>query len=978
MRPLPQNRAVCALAFALLCCLPLVGQQYLFRQYGPSDGLTNLGINCLYQDRTGFLWVGTDNGLFRYDGSVFQAFGHAEGLEDTEIRTVAEAPDGVLWVATQNGVARRIGSRFEPVNAGVSGLFLSLAFDVTGDLYLEHTSGIVRGVRQPGGEYRFSMVAPGSAGGMLVHGTDVYFRRDGDLWRLASGVSTRIGSTAGLPSDRWGATAMDSGGDLWVRSATRLYELPAGQARFLDRSEGIPNAMVDRLFADQNGRIFVSTISGVVVLDGPGHAQRTYLDAAHGLPSDVASSVLLDRGDSLWIGMRGGGLVRRLGHGEWLSWRKADGLLNDSTWSVLHDGNGRLWVGTNGGISIFGPDGKLAHTWTSHNGLSGVGVYAQVAASSGEVFAGTAPAGIMRFAPDGRLLGSYGQAAGLIAEQVNALALDGENRLWVAAAGGCFRSREAVDAGGRLRFDRVVVPGIAATAFFYDVKAEPGGRVWLASSSGLARLDGLDWRVFTKADGLKSSDVVSVAIDGNGVWVAYRDALGIARLGFEGGRVKVVGVTQQDGLPSDLIYALALDRAGRIWVSTDNGVAMREAASGEAGAAQGGHWRRFGMEDGLVWDDGNDHALSVDAQQDVWVGTSKGLSRFSPLGYSVRGAASAVVLTSIQGVGRDFQAGDRPVLSHEQNSLAIQFSGLNFAYETRTRYRYRLLGSNDAWTDTRENSVHFDGLPGGSYTFEVLAAGPDGVWSAVPARFAFKVERPWWLTWSFLIACVLAAFLLGSLLWNFRVRALVAQKEHLEQQVKDRTAELRASHRQLEEIAYYDVLTTLPNRRMFTEQCRSRLAMSRRMCTPFAVLLIDLDGFKQTNDSYGHDAGDAVLVGSASLLRLAVRQSDCVARLGGDEFAILLTSPLDPSGIEVVCNRILQSLSHGIDFKEQMLEARCSIGVAVFPADGDTQDRLYKAADLAMYEAKGLGGNRWVRYRVEMEAKQGTLEREKV
>ncbi len=115
-------RTACLCAFGvLLSATTLSAQQYTFRQYGPSDGLTNLGVNCLLQDRTGYLWVGTDNGLFRYDGSTFQAFGHAEGIMDTEIRRLAESPEGELWVATQGGVARRVGASFVPVDAGGKG-----------------------------------------------------------------------------------------------------------------------------------------------------------------------------------------------------------------------------------------------------------------------------------------------------------------------------------------------------------------------------------------------------------------------------------------------------------------------------------------------------------------------------------------------------------------------------------------------------------------------------------------------------------------------------------------------------------------------------------------------------------------------------------------------------------------------------------------------------------------------------------------
>jgi diguanylate cyclase (GGDEF)-like protein len=210
------------------------------------------------------------------------------------------------------------------------------------------------------------------------------------------------------------------------------------------------------------------------------------------------------------------------------------------------------------------------------------------------------------------------------------------------------------------------------------------------------------------------------------------------------------------------------------------------------------------------------------------------------------------------------------------------------------------------------------------------------------------------------------AVLLGRGVWQFRVRVLVAQKRLLEQQVIDRTAELRESHRQLEEIAYYDMLTTLPNRRMFTEQFRARLALARRHGSPFALMLVDLDRFKLINDSFGHDAGDAVLIESAILLRAAVRESDCVARLGGDEFAILLIAPDDPIGIETVSKRIVDSFVSGIPYNDSALTASCSVGIAVFPADGDTEERLYKSADMALYEAKRLGGNTCCRYCHEM------------
>jgi diguanylate cyclase (GGDEF)-like protein len=944
-----RTAAACAI-LALVTTMNLVAQRSTFRQYGSQEGLTNLSVNCLFQDRTGYLWVGTDNGLFRYDGSSFQTFSHAEGLPNSEIRGLAESPEGVLWVATQGGVARSTGSQFKVVDFGVQGQVQELAFDRRGRMYIEHISGIVRGEPDGAGSYRFSTVVRGMVRGLLVNGGDVWFSRDDDLWHLSGEKLKRIGSPAGLPADQWATVVQDSIGNLWLRSPTRLYELPHGQTRFVDRSEGVSHTTDSRLFADPFGRLYVSTNAGVVILYG---GKRTYFDLQHGLSADNVGPILLDRQESLWLGMLGGGLVRRLGHGEWLSWKKEDGLLNNSVWSILRDGAGRLWVGTSDGLSIFGPDGKLAQSWTTRNGLAGDRVRSIIEGPTGDFFVGTSPGGISRFSKNGILLHSYGVAAGLTKDEIVAIAVDRQSRLWAVGVGGCFRSLTPLSASAGLKFERIEVPGIAARTLFRGVMVDQGGGVWITTSSGLVRFDGGHWNVFTESNGLRSRDLSAIAEGQGAIWVAYRDALGLARLQFHGEQIEATRLTMQDGLSSDLIYALAFDSSGQLWATTDNGVNVLEQ----------GRWRHYGMEDGLIWDDGDDLALSADRDGNVWVGTSGGLSRFAPLHYSIPDSPPPIVLTSIQGDSRTFQPEERPVLSHAQDSLFIQFSGLNFSSETRTHYRYRLLGRKTVWNDTRERSVHFEGLPGGSYVFEVVAAGPNGLWSPVPARFAFSVRPPWWLSWWFIAASALMALLLARALWRYRVRTLVAQKELLEQQVIDRTAQLRESHRQLEEIAYYDSLTSLPNRRMFSEQFRTRLALSRRHGDPFALLLIDLDSFKQTNDSFGHDVGDAVLIESANLLSAAVRESDSVARLGGDEFAIHLIGPTDPASIEMICKRIVDSFAGGIPFNGSTLKATCSVGAAVFPADGDTQERFYKSADIALYEAKRKGGNTSCRYR---------------
>jgi diguanylate cyclase (GGDEF)-like protein len=943
--------SLCALS-ALVASASLFCQQLTFHQYGTSEGLSNLAINCLMQDRTGYIWTGTDDGLFKYDGDRFQHFGHAEGMRNTEIHGIAESPQGVLWVAAEDGISRRSGNRFEPVDIGEKGQTRSIAFDHSGLVYVEHVSGIIQGVPLAG-SYRFRTIVHGSITGMALDGNDVLFGEDGDLWRFSGSTIERIGSPKGLPPDHWGAITIDSVGNLWVRSPTRLYELSKGQMRFFDRSKGVSPSPDSRLYADAHGGVFVSSTHGVSVLKGVGVIQR--IDSSHGLPADVVGPVLFDREESLWLGTVGAGLVRSLGHGEWLSWKIEDGLLHNSVWAIQSSPSGQTWVGTGGGLNIIAPNGKVIRSWTSRNGLPADRVLAIARAPSGDFFVGTDPFGISQFSEHGDLLKTYGPASG-VKGRVNALAIDTQGRLWSVGYGGCFRSLTTIGSHAALKFEQVKIPGISAETFLRDVLIDGTGVVWIATSHGLARFDGDHWRIFSESDGLKAADIGTIAKKQGALWIAYRDALGISRLDFKGETVAMAHFAKQDGLPSDLIYALTFDSAGRLWATTDNGV----------GVLEGGNWHHYGREDGLVWDDGDSRALNSDPAGNIWIGTSGGLSRYTPA-HSVSESSPQVVLTAIESVSQKWDADDHPALPYAHRSLLIRFSSLSYQSETTTRFRYRLMGYDNDWNETTERSVRFAALPAGHYVFEVAGAASNGLWSSLPAHFSFSIETPWWRSWWIMICYLILAISLASFLWRRRVRLLTMQKEYLEQQVADRTAELSESHRRLEEIAYLDILTSLPNRRRFTEEIRTRLAMARRYGSPLALLLIDLDHFKSVNDTFGHDAGDAVLVEAAVRLKLAVRDSDFVARLGGDEFAILVSGTDEAARIEAVCIRIVESFKISVPFNGEVLNAGCSIGIAIFPEDGETQDDLYKTGDLALYEAKRTGRNSFCWHRPQNE-----------
>jgi signal transduction histidine kinase/ligand-binding sensor domain-containing protein/ActR/RegA family two-component response regulator len=771
----------------LLTTARLNAQRYTFRQYGSREGLNNLSLLALLQDKTGYIWVGTENGLFRYDADRFRRYGTSDGLPGSEILGLAESKDGILWVATHSGLARFDGKKFNTVDTGEQGWVDAIAFDSMGRVYLEQAAGVSRGVADQNGRYEFHTLLRGTIRALCVGKRETWIGYEDDLWHLVGDKPEALGSKAGLPRDRWSAIAEDASGNLWVQSASRLYELPQGGSRFVDRSAGIPSSSLPHLYADNRGRLYVSSDSGVTVIDG---TNQTQIDSQRGLPADVIGPVLVDRDESLWIGAYGGGLIRRLGHGEWLSWRKEDGLLGNSVWPIIQDRLGQIWVGTTSGLNILDAKRKPVRAYSRENGLAGNWVTALAEDAAGDIYAGLDAGSISRFDHKGKLLRTYDSNSGMSGEHVLKLLVDKQRRLWVGTTEACFRSRESLASGLEVRFEQVTIPGSSGVTSVQDLAMSEDGVIWLATRHGLVRFDGKNWSTLTTSDGLKAERIEVLALCKDGLWIAYRESLGLTRLQFDGGRTKVTHYTTQDGLSSNEIIAMATAPSGKLWAATDAGIDVLD----------GTWWRHYGVDDGLIWNDTDANGLFVDTEENAWIGTSQGLSRLSKPEYSaVAAPAPVVVITSIEGPSHEFLSEDHPRLPYSKSSLVIHYSSLNYSSESSARFRYRLSGYEQEWHETRERSVELANLPSGAYVFEIVAAAPNGFWSEKPARFAFSVQPPWWMSWWFLGACLLLALFIGHTLLRLRLRMLMVQREDLEHLVAERTSQLSESHRLLSE-----------------------------------------------------------------------------------------------------------------------------------------------------------------------------------
>ncbi|HTL97731.1 MAG TPA: diguanylate cyclase [Holophagaceae bacterium] len=947
--------------------------RFSFRGYGIQDGLGNLAVLALHQDSTGFLWVGTEDGLYRYDGQEFQMFGTADGLPSSYVTDIVESGTGRLWAGTFAGLAVREGGRFVAVGPG-GGLPAEPVQDLTvgggGEVVVALPSGIYQ---EQGPDLPLFKPLPAWPGGQATatgagsSDSSIYAAsfdgREARVFAFKNGSWEALEGAPGFGSERIDALEPDGHGTLWARDAHHLWTLRPGAARF-EAVESVPLAISARalLRVNADGSLYVPTDEGLWI-----YAQNrwTVLDQHAGLASVRTRDALKDREGSLWVG--GQGLSRLLGRGLWRAYTPEDGLPDGVVWTIFRGKDGTLYCGTDRGLAKAGPQG-----WEPIPATSGQVIRTAVEAPDGTFFLGSLPARVLHWNPrSGRVDAVYGPESGLHGKRLFRLLLDPAGTLWASTEdAGLFRA----DARGKgLRFEHVDLPGGKPAEYVNGLTLGRSGRIYASGEKGLAVLDHGQWRRYTKADGLKSSFVAYALELRNGeVLVGYFESSGLSRMkpGPDGTLRAVPPSPIEESLEREKVYMLGEDGQGRSWVGTGRGVFV----------LSDGGVQHFGLRDGLVSEDIDNMAFLGDPGGDVWVGTSGGLARFDAKAYqgAPQPPATVFLTCGFGGKGVD-PAGGAPRVPYRQNTLEARFAGLSFVAERSIQYQVRLDGLESEWHVSESQEARYPALAPGSYTLLVRSRSLPGEWGPA-ASFSFSVLPAWWQTWWFrtLVALAAAGLVLALIRWRFA--ALRRHNQELEALVHQRTEELESANDALRTQSLTDSLTGLKNRRYLGVCMPEDVAQVRRVHrelkakrrerlhenVDLAFIMVDLDHFKEVNDTYGHAAGDHVLQQVAEILQGATRDTDTVVRWGGEEFLVVARNAARKDAV-VLVERIRSRVeSHVFDLGDgSTIRRTCSIGFALMPflcADPDymSWEEVVDVADHCLYVAKRSGRDAWV------------------
>lgn len=941
--------------------------RYVFEKVGDNIGLGTLTVTALAQDREGFIWIGTQSGLLRYDGSRTKHFSVEDGLASTVIDQIVVAPNGRMLVGTRKGASICHKDQFLklplPADAIPDPGYQFVAADTLGNIYLATRKGL----------YQYTFDSPTKSKAVAIQGGDpsrpieaVYVAPDDTVW-FASGRNLGIMRPKQraewltvenqLPEEPVLALLKDGEGTLWIRTAKHVAHYDAATHSIIPEKASIPFANDFGMpTVDRAGSLLVPTVAGIYRRKG---GAWEAVDRRRGMPVNATYAIMEDREGAYWVGLAGAGVVRWQGTSAWQAWTQAEGLPDNVIWAIKRDKKKRLWVGTNNGLAMWDAGEKRWRVWTASNGLNGSVVRDMAITPDGAIWVQSYPGGLTRFDPNTLVP----QLIDTPKPEPSTLLVGPDGHLWIGSRAFL---KELKDDRPPYRFVDVEVPAevLGTVAHIQSAK----GTLWAGGRAGISRFDGKQWTLYTAKDGLRPDIVTEIAaVDGDEVWFHYDEANGSARLRLVNGKPEVRHFTTSDGLPANETYMLGATQSGDVWSGGPLGLTL---------FPRKGTMQLFTRADGLIWDDLDSGGFYADEDGSIYFGTSGGLARYSPVQDQEHAYYRPPVAITSAILGGKEQVRETLVsVPHTENKLQIQFAALTFRDTDRVRCSYRLNGLENEANETTLREVRYPALPSGTYRFEVSCKSGIGIASNV-ATFEFTVAPAWWERWDVRTVLLALILLVIAAIIKLRTASLDRERLRLEQAVAERNLELAKANKELEEASLTDPLTGVRNRRFFdliiaadvNQAVRSYsppLASSGARNRDIVFYLIDIDHFKQINDDFGHAAGDKMLVEISRRICSVMRQTDVLIRWGGEEF-LLISRAAERAEAMQLAARVLNAVGvdpYEIPGAKQPISRTCSVGWAPFPwfTDGPdvvSYEATLKAADKALYRAKDGGRNR--------------------
>ncbi|MFW5926497.1 MAG: two-component regulator propeller domain-containing protein [Wenzhouxiangella sp.] len=950
--------------------------QYVKNAWSIEQGLPQITVNALVQGPRGYIWVGTQAGVARFDGVRFAVFdpSNTPALPGVFIRDLFFDSRDRLWVGTYKGAALREAERFEtvPDDFGSDIDVFQFAETGNGEILAATSRGLLRlrdgSLVQADGDPREPVRSVHfHAGRLLVGGYGEILSHDGNRWR----VRRLTGELA---------SALVSGfafydGTYWAATSKGLLYLDDGVWRRHPLGREPDDHVIEVLYPDGDGNFWIGAAGRLLRLQGRELVEVVDDDDANAHASVL--SITEDHEGNLWMGSRWDGLAR-LWNGWVFRYDRPEGLHNSLVWSVARDENGNIWTGTLDGLAVFrdgrfeqvtrGKDQPHPHAYT-------------LLPENDRVWVGTRTGLFIWDRERGEIVRPEAFSP-LDRAQINGIVRRADGSYWLATTDGVWRW----DGESMERMVERDEPGGQDARVLLNTGA---GELYLGTRRGLLKLD--DDSRFRRVTGVSEEHDVTSLIE-------LSDGRIVAGTLNERMWVKVsddrwLEFGEEHGLPANSPWAFG-EHDGTLWVGGIRGIHELELAAIDqwiAGAIDRLPGRMVLHERGDVPGaqkgfccNGAGNAKGFMHDGEFWLPTRGGVVHLVPerIERNPQPPQLAIDRVRIDGRWRLVDPDERLELSPDQRDIAFGFSVLSYQDPGSVQVRYRLKGFSDRWQeldDSMQRQAFYTNLPAGTYTLEVEGSNNAGVWSPEPVGLELSIRPKIWETAIFQAVLLFVVLTLIWLAVNYRVGRLQRQQRVLEQTIAERTEELRVANENLrdyssrmETVTLTDPLTGLWNRRYLMQQLPSDLAHFHRELVRDAdagpVMLFavfNIDQLRRITQRHGHASGNEVLGQVGELLRDLVRQGDYVARWSGEAF-LLVFRPMPPAEPPKIAERINEAVRRR-RFRlpaDEEVRLTASLGLAEYPPYRDQPGAFswmdtVTLAERAVEHARLHGGDTW-------------------
>ncbi|MDE3212165.1 MAG: hypothetical protein KGM98_02945, partial [Bacteroidota bacterium] len=764
-----------------------------FTTYTTQDGLAGNVIYSIAVDSSGNLWMGTlGGGVSKYDGKKFTNYTNTQGLAGNTVKCIEVDHAGKLWLGTLgNGVSEFDGHSFTnyATTQGLAGNSVTgIAEDLKGQLWIGTKAGGVS--RFDGHDFKNFTTTQGLASNHISsisadHGGDIWIgTAGGEVSKFHQGKFTNYSKAQGLSNNEVSSIVEDNSGDLWFSTeGGGVTEYEGNSFTNFTSAQGLGNSAVYSIAQDSSGNLWFATYSGGVSrYDGKSLENYT---TSQGLPSNLVYSIASDREGSLWFGTYGGGVSRFNGK-RFTQYTAAQGLAYNVVYAMASDREGNMWFGTSrNGVSKF--DGKEFTNYSTSQGLAGNAIYSIIEDHTGTLWFATFGGGISEF--DGKSFTNFTTAQGLASDVVWTILEGKRGDLWFCTQKGVSLLRRAVldslqetmKNGAPLRgplFENYTTEDGLPDNFVTQIVQEEADTFILGTNKGICELYAHTssqggslkhyrvGRIFNTQTGYPVKDV------NTGPGTMFRDSDGIIWIGTGSDKTGLVrfdprGLRYPATAPSQVvIQAVHINNQTICWSDLK---ASPPTPSGDTGSIPGRITEEvttFGRQ------------LSK-AERDSMV------AKFGDIFFS--------------GISRWYPVPQQLKLPHANNNITFEFNAVETGRNSQVKYQYLLEGYDQEWSPpSTESAATFGNINEGTYTFQVKAQGPSGIWSA-PLSYRFSVYPPWWQTWWMEALYGILALSLITLFIYYNSRRLIAQKNRLAFKVEVATRQIREEKEKVDE-----------------------------------------------------------------------------------------------------------------------------------------------------------------------------------